>query len=395
MVLPTVLRPIRRWSCAKGRGAPSDLVGQDLAVERRSPRAGRRPRVASLGIALGDEFLAPGPEERVAPSRRMSWARMPSHFHSACQSSIGPEGVGRTFQGVGQAERIGPAVVGVAGVGPRGGGRRRPGSGSQSPIKRWATIAGLDPADLGQGPGDELLRDAHAEAAADQLVPDESLGPVHRGPGPEHGRLLGRLVGLAEGQERLDPVAQGEVAGAVGRRQEQGDGLGHVADGVVRLAEEPVGDAGGLGGPLAELPRGDRLLGLPADQEVDGPGRIGRRGPGEVGGQRPDLPRRSGSSRPGPHRVRRNLSSHGPTRTDTDRHGPPRTADDPPRAGSVRRPIPSSVGQLIAIRIGSVCRGRSSLPMPSVAINSRPEPIVINRNDVASANGPSMKRPRG
>ena len=69
---------------------------------------------------------------------------MPSHFHSACQSPIGPRASGGVFQGVGQAERVGAAVVGVAGV-----GRPEPvvegGVGSQSPISRWATMAGSTP----------------------------------------------------------------------------------------------------------------------------------------------------------------------------------------------------------------------------------------------------------
>ncbi len=153
----------------------------------------------------------------------------------------------------------------------------------------------VDPADLRQGPGHELLRDADAEAPADQLVPDEPLGPIHRGPGFEDHRFLSRFLREPERQEPvLDPITQREVARPIGDGQEQGDGLGHIADGVVRLLKQPVGDRRRLGRPGPEFFGRNHLLRLPPDQEIDGPRRVGGGGPGEVTGQGLDLLGRSG-----------------------------------------------------------------------------------------------------
>ena len=73
----------------------------------------------------------------------------------------------------------------------------------------------------------------------------------------DHLRALHVLVLAAEREQALlDPVRRaGSSLDAAGVRQEQRDRLGQVADGVVALLEEPVGNAGLRRGPGAQLAR--------------------------------------------------------------------------------------------------------------------------------------------
>ena len=94
---PTALRPIRFWSMAKG-STWAVLEGEDLAVDGGPLGQGVSHR-GELGVALGDQLFSPRPEEGVVRPRRMSWQRMPSHFHSACQRAMSPSDSGASSRG--------------------------------------------------------------------------------------------------------------------------------------------------------------------------------------------------------------------------------------------------------------------------------------------------------
>ena len=148
----------------------------------------------------------------------------------------------------------------------------------------------VEAAGLAQRPGHQLLRDPHAEPAADQLVPDEPLAVVELAPGVEHRRALLVLAPAPQGQQViLDPLGKRPVARALRRREQQRDRLGDVADGVIRLLEQPVLDPRRLGRPGPHPARGHDLPRLPADQEIHRPRRVGGRRLGEVTPQRLDL----------------------------------------------------------------------------------------------------------
>jgi hypothetical protein len=124
------------------------------------------------------------------------------------------------------------------------------------------------------------------------LFQTSRCGPVQGPPGVEDRPPLLVLALVAQRQQQvLDPVVQRQVGRPPRRRrrQQQGDRLGQVADRVVALAEEPLGDVRLLGRPGAEPLGGDDLARTAADEEVDRPRRVGRRGGGEVAAQRLDL----------------------------------------------------------------------------------------------------------
>src|SRR5690606_31688084 len=71
--------------------------------------------------------------------------------------------------------------------------------------------------------------------------------------------------------------------------EQQGDGLGEVADDGVALIEEPGLDAGAMERPVAELAAGEQPLDLAPGEEIDRPGGVLRRGDREIGRHRLDL----------------------------------------------------------------------------------------------------------
>ena len=98
------LRPMRCCRSANGRHravAPRD----ELAIEHHA--IGQRCRRGDdLRKALGDEILAARPDEALRLPRRMSWPRMPSHFHSICQFAGAPSALDVAFERRGEIERI-------------------------------------------------------------------------------------------------------------------------------------------------------------------------------------------------------------------------------------------------------------------------------------------------
>ena len=112
------------------------------------------------------------------------------------------------------------------------------------------------PARFGERALHQQLADADAKAAADQLGEQEAPGVSSSSQygATRCGLLLGRQAAQRQ-QALLDPLGQAEVARARRRRQHVRDGLGEVADRLVALVEQPVGDAGALAGDRAQQRR--------------------------------------------------------------------------------------------------------------------------------------------
>ena len=96
-------------------------------------------------------------------------------------------------------------------------------------------------------------------------------------------------------QALLDPLGQAEVALVRRRRQHVRDGLGEIADRLVAGVEQPVVDAGAAAGDRPQHAARHDLARLAAGEKVHRPGRVARRGVGEVALQRIDLGKRGGA----------------------------------------------------------------------------------------------------
>ena len=270
---PSTLRPMRRCICAKGSGRPS--CHGSTSPSSTVPSGNCAPE-ASISGKRSVTSSSPRDQRNVRQSRRMSWERMPSHFHSTCHSARAPRSSTGALERVGEAERVGAADIGVLRF---GGDERGPEIGRGLPVAHEAVGdgVGVHAAHLGQRAHHQALRNADAPLAGDDLVPGEALGLIHGAPGLDERFAPRGVVLIAQRQQALfDPVMQRQVAGFGGGRQQERHGFGEVAHGVVALAEEPVRDAGLLDGPRGELARFDEALGAAADQEVQRPDGIGR-----------------------------------------------------------------------------------------------------------------------
>ena len=130
-------RPMRRLQHGE-RQRPAVAPGEHLAVEHRAVGQQRRPASTSSG-KRSVISSSPRDQRKTAPPRRMSCARMPSHFHSACHSPALAERLRRLLERRGEVERVGARGVVVAGAPGRGCARRTRPTGAQVPIRRWAT----------------------------------------------------------------------------------------------------------------------------------------------------------------------------------------------------------------------------------------------------------------
>ena len=157
-----------RTAAAGRRGTP--------APRRRAPC---RPAAALAAAAISGKrcVISSSPRDHrwTAPPRLTSCARMPSHFHSICQSPSVAR-ASRSASSSGDARK-------------NGYGRERSSSvrscersdayhsavGVHSPISRAATVVGRQRGRLRQRAHDERLRHADAELAGQQLEQDEAL----------------------------------------------------------------------------------------------------------------------------------------------------------------------------------------------------------------------------
>jgi hypothetical protein len=111
----------------------------------------------------------------------------------------------------------------------------------------------VDAGGLGQRAGHQLLADAHAKAAGEQLVEDEALGGSELSQASRIAalRVLVRLA--ASARRRAIQWLSGRSVSRRGFGQDQRDGLGQVADDGIAGLEEPERDARALRRPFAQL----------------------------------------------------------------------------------------------------------------------------------------------
>ena len=265
--------------------APDD----DLAVQHAGVGQARVHRV-ELGEAAVEQVLAarPQPGLRAAPDElRADTVPFPLDLPVGARA----QRFDRRLQRVREEERVGLARFGgrVHGLRvdeqrvARGVGRVELVGVAHHALRQQL---GVDAGRLGQRAQHQVARDAHAKRAADQLGQQEAAGGVELAPvafqRDRHG--VWRLAAQRE-QALLDPHVQRQVHRLARRRQHVGDGLGQVADDVVALVEQPLGDAGGLARGRAQQAGGHGLARLAAGQEVQRPGRVGGPCALEVGEQ--------------------------------------------------------------------------------------------------------------
>ena len=211
---------------------------------------------------------------------------MPSYFHSTIQSARRARACSNSRAAVErmrEEERIGlarrrpcsPALSGaISAHVARGARLRRCCRCSPSGAAR-RSLASM-PATAASARCTSSLRHADAKAAADQLGQQEAARRSRARPSSRAARSRLPSGGAAQRQQALlDPLARGPRSRcARGRRQHVGDGLGEVADRLVALLEQPVGDAARARSASCAQQRGrHHLARLAAGEEVRPPRR--------------------------------------------------------------------------------------------------------------------------
>src|SRR5687768_5188057 len=141
----------------------------------------------------------------------------------------------------------------------------------------------------------QRLRHTDAETSRDELVPHEPLYSAERAPGLENDCLLLFFTDGADAKKLpFDPHVEGLVTRRRAVRKEQSDRLRQVANGVVRLLEQPVVYTRFFHRPVCESPHRNEPLWTAAAQEIDRPCRITRICAREVAAHRFDLLGRTG-----------------------------------------------------------------------------------------------------
>ncbi len=195
---------------------------------------------------------------------------------------------------MGEEKRIRPAVIGARRTGGCQQGAETI-SGRQGGIVGGADQSlrdqpGVDTGDASQRARHQQPADADAEAAADQLDQQEALGRIQLvGMAAQRRQhVFGRTAAQRQ-QPVFDPVGQPHGRFAVRRRQQVGDRLGEIADGLVALLEQPLRQAGGGHGERPQFARAHHLSRLAAGEEVHRPGGVAGFGLAEVACHRLDL----------------------------------------------------------------------------------------------------------
>ena len=256
-----------------GSAAPTSAISGKRSVTSSSPRDHRK----------------------TSPRRRISCERMPSHFHSACHSATSPSASGSPSSGAARKNGIRPAVV-VRSPRRRRATSRSPGVGCQSPMSRPATVGTSRPATSARARVSSCCDTPTRKPPVMSLFQTKRCAAVEAGPGGEHLAPHRLLVHVAQRGEvfRHPDVSGRSIEGRRGGQQQR-DRLGEVADGVVALLEQPVARIPAAStAQAASLRDGHHLAQLPAAEEEDGPGRVGRVGGGEVARQRLHLDGRLG-----------------------------------------------------------------------------------------------------
>ena len=146
------------------RISPSSTVPSGSA-RRGSTISGKRSVTSS----------SPRDQRKTSPARRISCARMPSHFHSACQSRDVAERLAAAARAARRGRTDRAAEVGRRRRRrARAALRRTPASAASRPSGGARCVARGSAADLRQRAHHQELRHADAEAAGDELVPARS-----------------------------------------------------------------------------------------------------------------------------------------------------------------------------------------------------------------------------
>ncbi len=225
----------------------------------------------------------------VCQLRRITWERMPSHFHSAIHSGRLSQFGRIALQRIGEEKRVGAANIGVIGV---FSDELRVKCGVGLPVAHQAMgdSFGCDSGETGQRAHHQILRNPDAEFTGDELVPDEALPLVHFEPGVDHGFALAVVAPFAQRQEAFAyPVVQRFGGGCDRRGKQERDGLGEIADRRVAVSEDPLRYARFGDGPFHELTDFDEPLNAAPDEKVDGPDGVFRSRCAEIGDQGFDL----------------------------------------------------------------------------------------------------------
>ncbi len=205
---------------------------------------------------------------------------MPSHFHSASHSRLSPSS--STGGSSGEARQKGYGREPPSPSSSSGESRlwKKAASGSHVPHHAWASAAGGSPASRASARSTRVCETPTRSSPVSSLLSTNVSQRAQPRPPAHHPRAL--LLGRQPAQGRSRPATHSDsgrsaAAGSPVRAQQEGDGLGEVADAGVALLEQPVGDAGLLHRPAGEQPRAEQPLHPPAGQEPDGPGRVLRR----------------------------------------------------------------------------------------------------------------------
>ena len=221
------------------------------------------------------------------PLPRMSWTRMPSHFHSA-EKSAGFS-TARSFSssmGLRQHHRVeARGVVDVGSLGPVVEPVEQLGVGHGDAVPDFLEVLHVLAAHIGEGGLGETGAEADAEGTGRELHQRPAL--VDRGAGEKRGDEGGELR-LAGGVEQLDQLGErGQIFLCAVVRPDQRDGFAEIADIVVAHAEQDRVDF--AGDDVAE-DRGLHVLeGQRAGEDGEGVAAIGVGRGGEILRQRLDL----------------------------------------------------------------------------------------------------------
>ncbi len=231
------------------------------------------------------------------PARLTSCARMPSHFHSTCQSgSIAEQSADllqprRAVDRRGQAKRVGPRKIGVGrpriNQAAEPAGRRRPLAHQPRRHRRRCNRRRF-----GQRANDQRLRHAKPQLAGQHLQQGEALPSRQRLHPAKHGAPLAVEIHLTQRHDALlDPFGEAHGFACQWRQliEQQRGGLGAVPDDGVAFGEEPFGQAGRRQRPFGNRPAGRGAFQSAAGQEEHRPRRIGRGRAAEVVDHRLDF----------------------------------------------------------------------------------------------------------
>ncbi len=261
--------------------------GQNLAVEHTAIGQIGRGRFELGETALHEVFAArPDMTLALATDELGAYAvPFPFRMPVAARAQIGHRFDRRLFDRRRQEERVrlGSVLAPIFRVDQAFEELRR---GLPAAHQSMGDPCGLDSGRLGQRPGDQPPRHAHAKRAGEQLVEGEARIGGQLAPEADDTGLALVVFQIPQRQNALlYPVVQGDIqAGIAGFDfiEQQGDGFGQIADRRIAFLDQPERHVDRLGRPFAQPRGGNQPLDTPAAQKRHRPGRIRRRGGREI-----------------------------------------------------------------------------------------------------------------